>query len=288
MKIGVIGGGAIGMLVGAHVSLLGHDTTIYVRRKLQKQEIHKHGVILQGENFSAPVKSLLIGEWEKSDIFFVCVKQYHLNELLPLIKKIRSPIVFLQNGMGHLDMIAACKLEQDIIVGTCEHGAIRKNNYTVLHTGKGKVNLAMLKGYNDNVEALCSTLNGKNFPVVFEKEWHPILAKKLIINAVVNPLTGILQVKNGQLLSNPNFKRIAKKICDEASGVLGLNPVKEWDNVFAVIKKTKDNDSSMKIDIQNGRITEIEGIVGYLINHASVDLPYLNFVYETVVALTKD
>ncbi|MDQ7861306.1 2-dehydropantoate 2-reductase N-terminal domain-containing protein [Peribacillus frigoritolerans] len=39
------------------------------------------------------------------DLLLVAVKQYHLQQILPKIKDIQVPLLFLQNGYGHISYL---------------------------------------------------------------------------------------------------------------------------------------------------------------------------------------
>ena len=40
------------------------------------------------------------------------------------------------------------------------------------------------------------------FPVQIETDWEEIMHKKLVVNVCINPLTALLGVKNGELITN--------------------------------------------------------------------------------------
>ncbi|MCT2538070.1 2-dehydropantoate 2-reductase [Aquibacillus koreensis] len=284
MKIGVIGGGAIGLLVSTYLSRLGHDITIYVRNKEQKDEINNQGVHLVGER-PTKVTALFFHEYKEQDYVFVCVKSYQLASVIHAIKAIEAPTIFLQNGMGHVDDLQSYQLEQDIIVGTCEHGAMKKNHCSVHHTGFGKINLASLNGERDSLIRLVRVIDHPAFPFKEQNNWYKMLGEKLVVNAVINTITSIFQVKNGEILTNPYLESLAQSICNEVCVVLGFDQKREWRNVKTIIDLTKENNSSMKEDIFYNRQTEIESIIGYLLKHAKSSLPNLSFVYNAVNAL---
>ena len=105
MKIGIIGGGSIGLLISSYFSEF-HDVTVYVHRETQKKVIKEKGVTRfkhskKDKNLS--VKQNLYTNIKEEDCYFVCVKQHQMERLFPLFEdKINQPIIFLQNGMGHL------------------------------------------------------------------------------------------------------------------------------------------------------------------------------------------
>lgn len=284
MNIGIIGGGAIGLLVASKFSLLHHDVTIYVKRQNQKDAINHRGLTLYRSKAKCKVTAKLIEDIKVEDVLFVCTKQYQLKGVMEYLHHTSCPIIFMQNGMGHVDMIEG-HLKQELLVATCEHGAVRKDDTTVHHRGEGKINIASFHSNNGKVVKLHSLLHDPSFPIVLEEDWYIMLARKLIANVVINPITGIFQVKNGELLANPNLEELANKICQEAARVLGLNPEDEWNSVIDIIRGTKDNESSMKLDIAYKRKTEIEAMTGYIIDRATNEIPFVHFIDRAIKAI---
>lgn len=99
------------------------------------------------------------------------------------------------------------------------------------------------------------------------RQWH-----KLVANAVINPLTALHDVPNGQISDDPILREQATQLCEEADQVLQkLDPA--WpghslDNVLTVARATAGNTSSMRADRQRGAQTEIDAINGWLVKQA--------------------
>src|SRR5690625_4338907 len=95
MKVGIIGGGSIGLLISSYLCVE-HEVTIYVRRVEQKQKINDHGLYLSGNPTPFPVKALLLDEIEKEDYIIICVKQSQVSTILTKLNKDDqdTPVVF--------------------------------------------------------------------------------------------------------------------------------------------------------------------------------------------------
>ncbi|MDY0408097.1 2-dehydropantoate 2-reductase [Paracerasibacillus soli] len=204
---------------------------------------------------------------------------------MTVFKKIDAsvPIIFLQNGMGHIPFIQA--LKQPVYIGVVEHGVLKVNDNTFIQTGKGKVEIALYNGEQNKYQTITEQLNQRDFPVVNCDDWESMLAKKLVVNAVINPLTAIFNVQNGKILSNPFIQQLAFELCSETAEVLGIDKKKSWDHVQSIAESTSYNQSSMVKDLFHHRQTEIEAITGYILNKSSKKLPYSLFVYQSVKAL---
>ena len=117
--------------------------------------------------------------------------------------------------------------------------------------------------------------------------------EKLTINAILNPLTAILGIKNGEILEHDPIIRITRLLVEECSRILvslpelqsqgsslaskdrdemsleeRFSPARLSTLVTTVAQKTAANTSSMLQDVQGGRETEIEYINGYFVRRA--------------------
>ncbi|MFG6118140.1 2-dehydropantoate 2-reductase [Thalassobacillus sp. B23F22_16] len=283
MEIGIIGGGATGMLL-AHYLGESHQVTLYVRRKDQAASIESNGIQLEGTSIATIIRVRQIEEGIRNHaVLFVCVKQHHLDSLIPVLNEMDDSItvIFLQNGMAHIEK--AKELSANVMVGVIEHGALKVSDHTVRHTGRGIIRVASLTGSMDS-GSLVERLHQEDFPFVLEQDYYPMLAKKLIINAVINPLTALLEIRNGQLLDNPYLTKLARQLCREACNVLALDENEEWANVERIARSTAKNYSSMYKDLSAGRITEINAITGYLLKKSPGQIPAHSFIYQAINA----
>ncbi|KAH7886099.1 ketopantoate reductase PanE/ApbA C terminal-domain-containing protein [Phlebopus sp. FC_14] len=133
-------------------------------------------------------------------------------------------------------------------------------------------------------------------------KWSPIsdiqlaMRKKLVVNAVVNPLTAILGCRNGALFRDQGSERMLRNVCNEAAAVFQAQleaDTQAWldslppevdrsqvplgriphdlqaeslvNEVKRVAYLTRGNISSTLSDIRKGRPTEISFLNGYLV-----------------------
>lgn len=286
MNIGIIGGGSIGLLMGSYLGKR-HDVTLYVRRDAQKLEIEQKQLQLQVNGkqvLATEVQVANISTLTNHDCLFVCVKQTQLKGILPSLQGLTHhiPIIFLQNGMGHIE--EAKKLLQPTYLGVVEHGASKLNDYTVNHLGIGRVVLGSLTGDELQLTKIIQAIDQTNFPFEQSYEVALLLKEKLIVNAVINPLTALFNVPNGEIVENKHIKTLAKNICQEVANVLQLDEAASWSRVKTIAHNTKNNTSSMRADILHKRSTEIESIIGYIIKQDKEKLPFTTFIYHSILA----
>lgn len=268
MKIAIIGGGSLGLLFSYYLSEK-NDVCIYTRTKEQADLINKNGLHLINGGIAQPplkVSAAPVQDWKgNEELAIVAVKQYQLPGLMAELKaNARSSVLFLQNGYGHIKLLSEISAP-DVFVGSVEHGAVRANDYTVHHNGIGITRTAVFRG-DANLLQEISLMVPADFPVLLEPDYKEMLIKKLVVNAVINPLTAVLKVRNGELITNSFYFEIFKQMFEECALVLGLEHREEYlQNLMSVCEKTANNHSSMYKDVENGRQTEIDAILGYLL-----------------------
>jgi 2-dehydropantoate 2-reductase len=289
MKIGIIGAGSIGLLFAAYLSKT-YQVIVYTRKVEQAAAINENGVIVvkNGCETRHDIRACHIDMWHgKEDLIIVAVKQYQMEEIIDKIgQTVHSPsnILFLQNGMSHLKLLPRLS-GNNIFVGSVEQGALKENFYTVRHNGEGVTNLALFSGDCTNLTVFSAAVPA-NFPVCIHENYYDMLLSKLIINSVINPLTATLQVQNGELVKNEYYYKVLKDLFFEIAFTLDLDdPDVYFQRLIDVCQKTALNRSSMLKDLEMGRKTEVDAILGYVLNVAREQkkkAPILESLYHLV------
>ncbi|OJJ68303.1 hypothetical protein ASPBRDRAFT_58329 [Aspergillus brasiliensis CBS 101740] len=132
-------------------------------------------------------------------------------------------------------------------------------------------------------------------------ELHQAQLLKLATNCVVNPLTALLDVRNGSLLANSELQEMQRQLLQEISRVFrrlpelqGLPDVQELFSVASLeeqlignIEKTASNSSSMREDVRAGRATEIAFINGWIVRRGQelgLDCPTNRCLTQLILA----
>ena len=187
-----------------------------------------------------------------------------------------TTIVAMMNGMQHIDDIQAVAPECNLFLATTTAGCHRAGEQWIA-AGDGKT----LIGQQD-ASAAPSWFGTwqKGIPSL---EWcsdiNERLVEKVAINACINPLTAVHGVKNGALLSEPYLAR-AEQIIAEVENILTELGYAQLASriertVRTVMADTADNTSSMLSDVMAGRRTEVDSIVGWLLDRSKGDHPEL-------------
>ena len=217
-----------------------------------------------------------------------------------------STILFLQNGMGILDELNEKVFTNPLtrphyMLGIISHGVYSNSRFSVTHAGTGTIALGTVPRYpskwsertNPNQNVLrprTSQFLLRTFTrtpalsaTIFEySELAQLQLEKLVVNCVINPLTAILDCKNGELLASDGVTRIMRILVSEISLVIrSLPELQSTPNIQSrfsaaemeeltvrMAKMTALNYSSMCQDLRAGKSTEIDYITGYIVRRS--------------------
>ncbi|MCR6095933.1 2-dehydropantoate 2-reductase [Salipaludibacillus agaradhaerens] len=294
MNIAIIGGGSIGLLTASCLNSYLHNLLIVTRTSQQADAIGKKGLLYTSEQEKKTMMLEAVSQAHinklEADLVIVTLKQTVLDRWFTWAREniaLETPLLFLQNGMGHLEK-ANKVLPHPIIAGIVTHGAEKVSQTHVIHHGFGE----LYTGGHVSLKSIIRKLELKvpsHFPIVWETSIEIRIKKKLLINAIINPLTAIYNVKNGRLLEESGLRKQVKLLFNEAIQILGLSE-QDWMLVKNVIQQTSENTSSMRADLKAGKETEIDAIVGYLLtkgHEQKKQINHLEAVYRQIKSLEK-
>lgn len=188
----------------------------------------------------------------------------------------KTVIVAMMNGMQHVDDIRAIATNCSLYLASTTAGCHRSEDRWIT-AGEGKT----LIGHS-----------GEPLPPQWFKTWQAgvpavqwctdieaRLIEKVAVNACINPMTAVHRIKNGAL-SAPEYQQTLGQVIAEVSLILdelGHATIASTleQTVQNVILDTADNTSSMLSDVLAGRRTEIESIVGWLLDQSKHSHPTL-------------
>lgn len=286
MNFAVIGAGAVGMLTASLLKEAGCGVQLITRRQEQADLINAQGVKLDGQVQYIKAST----DWDNipaNAFIFITVKYGQLPDVIDILKHkcLENPIVFLQNGMMHLQMIKNLP-QKNIAAGVVEHGALKVSDAEVRHSGKGVFKFALLSGEEGRFLSLLK-INGVKSE--WQKDADKLLFRKVLLNCMINPLTALLSVKNGELLSNPHAYELLKNVYTELyTAFPEIETLLPFEQVTALCASTAVNTSSMLADKLAGRKMELDTILLYTIKRSPYLLPTLQTFYHLLKAAEQE
>lgn len=290
MRIEIIGAGAVGLLVASFLVEQQVDVMFVTRRQLPKEQkimrTNSDGTLT--DNLHVSVATELSGE---ADLIIVAVKYGDLQDVYAQLKTsdVTIPVLFVQNGLAHYE--EALQLpQQHIAFSSVQFGAQKLEAFHVAHKGIGVMKLAVGRGDERLFQPLLNYAQ-QQLPITFEVDAEAMLLEKALLNCFINPLTAILQVKNGQLIAENNAFQLLKNLYNEITTVFPhYGKTFQFEQVVALCEKTAENTSSMLADCLAGRATEADTIVAPILKKAAQQnqsMPVLQTLYLLVKALEE-
>jgi len=281
MRICILGPGSVGLFLAAHLAQ--HEQVTLVGRNVRaegKQDVNVVGLMeCQAEvNF--------IPHLVEADLLIVTTKSIHLDSVIPLLKDFKSPVVFIQNGLGINHLTRTELPGVPLIRGLCWFGVVRDASYTVRCNGFSRIALGSLQG-EINLGILQESLvkAGLTTDIVGNidcAEWE-----KGMLNISINGLCALTGERNGVIIDSPHLHEILVQLVRETQNVahaVGCNLDLEK-SVISLTQTTARNGNSMLQDIESGRATEIDYLNGYVMhlgNQIGINTPYNTTVYHLV------
>ncbi len=291
-SICIIGDGAIGSLFTAFALENGVD--VYRGLREGKNGV-KRVVSFSGEVRSVSTTDICPSSQPPScDLVVLPLKVYQLASALEEWKSIigETPVLLLQNGMGGEEIARHILPEQRIYQATTSHGALKISTDEVRHTGLGQTLAG--RSATTSPDQKCDNrirhiIESVFLPVQWCDDINVALWQKLSVNLVINPLTAIYDIPNGDILQ-PRFADTLNRLCEETAMVMQACGIIEdsatiLNRVKAIAKATVANYSSMHQDVAHQRPTEIEAITGYLLQKATslnINVPTHQALYQQV------
>jgi len=254
----------------------------------QKIEITTHGTPSSSSSFT--VELLQPEQGETIQNLIVATKTIKTVSALEAVKHRLgrdSTVLFTQNGMGTMEEVTREVFKDDAtrpryLACVTSHGVYSQGPFRSVHAGLANVTIGQTSPQNPGSQYLIDLITCA--PILSAREvTAPELLRlqleKLVINAMINPLTAIFNCKNGELFTRGPIVKVMRLLLLEASHMLLSLPELRDDPtsqdrfseeklegvVLDVAAKTAANTSSMLQDVRAGRPTEIDYINGHIV-----------------------
>jgi 2-dehydropantoate 2-reductase len=173
----------------------------------------------------------------------------------------------LQNGLGNLEQLQKVLGEERAAMGITTMGATSLGPGRVRAGGEGPTHL----GSHPRLKPIVDLLRQAELGIEIAEDMQGLVWGKLAINAAINPLTALLGIPNGELLTRPHALALMTEAAGETAAVAAAKGIDlPYDDPGAaaveVAGRTASNHSSMLQDIRRGAPTEIDAISGAIAN----------------------
>jgi 2-dehydropantoate 2-reductase len=278
MKIGIVGGGALGLTFAAALASA-HDVLVLVRRREIAERIANEGIALVDDGETEHVRVHATVEprsFAEREAVIVAVKAFATRDALaPLRDVLRSGalVVSVQNGLDFASDARAVLPGAHLAPGSTTQGAILLGPGRIRPIGSGTTTFARDDGAHPTSEELAGAFADAGLVATVVDDIRPVLWRKLILNAAINPLGALAARTNGSIASDPDLAALARILAAEAAAVAaaeGITIEDPWALVEGAARATAANRNSMLQDLDAGRPTENEAIGGALLRRAAM------------------
>jgi 2-dehydropantoate 2-reductase len=211
------------------------------------------------------------------DLVLVLVKSHQTAGIAPAIDRVLSPngvAITLQNGVGNLDALAQAVGVERATQGVTAQGANFVGPGAVRHAGAGLTHMAVLPERAGLIETVMALLNRSGIETHATHAADSLVWGKLAVNAGLNPLTALLDLPNGDLVTEPQRQSFMIAAAREVEAVAAAQGISlPYPDVAAQVQEvarvTGANISSMLQDVRRQVPTEIDAICGAVVRYGA-------------------
>jgi 2-dehydropantoate 2-reductase len=290
MKIAILGGGAVGLGLGATLHAAGCAPRIVVRNAatraaLQARGLHRFGffdpVAIAPEQLELLSDPAALAN-DPPDIALVCTKTTANPELSRVLEDAfggtppPTKWVFCQNGWGSERAFAGWLPEAQLFHARVITGfrRARENEIEITAHAQPIAVGSLFREPASALGSLCDRIAAGGLPCAFTRGIGAELWGKMLYNCALNPLGALLEVAYGELIQRPPSKALVESVVVEIFAVLAAAEFEApWPDagtyleVFyrELLPPTERHRSSMLQDLAAGRRTEIDALCGEVV-----------------------
>jgi 2-dehydropantoate 2-reductase len=260
--LGGIGGGAAGSLAAAGR----HDVVACMRRPIGRLTLDRpSGVVELPLTVLAEPQQARPADW-----VLLCTKAHHTTAAAPWLQRLCTPathVAVLQNGIDHVGRVAPLAGSARVVPVLVYYNAERLAPDHVRIRQAGARDLVVAD--DEAGRAFAQLLDGTELRAVLTNEFATLAWRKLLINAVANPITA-LTMQRQAVLRRPDVEELCGAVLDEAVAVARADGVRLADDevacTLAMLRTFSDKfGTSMYFDRLAGRSLEVEALTGAIV-----------------------
>ena len=304
MTVAVVGAGAIGGLLGAHLSRAGQDVVLIARGQ-HLAAMRARGVTVRspdGDITARPRCTDEIGAISEADVVFITLKAHSIPAVAPAIGaalKDGASVVGAMNGIPwwyfpdrHLDSVdrggvIARSIPRGQTIGAVVYpAAIVIEPGVIEHVEGNRFSLGELDGAKtERVQAISRMLADAGFKAPVQPRLVNEIWLKLVGNATLNPVSAITRATMGAMLGSPESRDLIRSLMQEVDAVaraLGVDLPVSIDKRIEGAAAVGGHKTSMLQDLEAGKPLELDALLGAVIEIADwqqVEVPRLRVIY---------
>ncbi|MDB5082146.1 MAG: panE, 2-dehydropantoate 2-reductase [Chloroflexi bacterium] len=321
MKICIVGAGAIGGYMGAKLALAGEDVTL-IARGPHLEAIRQNGLKLIMKDGSEQVitNALAISDMAEAgpqDAVIVALKAHSLPALAPAMRALYGPetmVVAAQNGIPWWyfrgiespypdyrvkavdpEGVIEQNMEVSRVIGCVVYPATEISAPGVIrHIEGDRFSIGEIDGNkSDRIKQLSQTLTKAGLKAPVRTNIRSEIWIKLWGNLAFNPISALTRALLSDITDFPLTRELARQMMTEAQTIatkLGVEFGISLEQRIEGAANVGAHKTSMLQDIESGRPTEVDAIVGAVAELGRLTgtpTPYIDALYACVKLLEK-
>ncbi|MEO7039959.1 MAG: 2-dehydropantoate 2-reductase [Candidatus Elarobacter sp.] len=208
------------------------------------------------------------------DAVLVAVKSYATASALAPLRGVLRPhalVASVQNGIDNAEIARAALPGVRVVAGSTMQGAVSLGDGRIRPIRRAPTVFARDDTAPPTSDELAAAFRAAGLDASVVDDPAPLLWRKLVVNAALNPVGALARRTNGDVVTDPDLAPLARTLALEAGAVAaasGIDAGDAWATVQAAGRETAANQSSMLQDVDAGRPTEIEAICGAIVRRA--------------------
>jgi 2-dehydropantoate 2-reductase len=271
MQVAVVGLGGIGGGIAGSLAAAGrHDVTACTRRPIERLTLERQ-VGEAMETVEPPLRVLADpAQAEPADWVLLCTKAHHTAAAAPWLERLcaaKTHVAVMQNGIDHVARVAPFAGGATVVPVLVYYNGERlaPDRVRLRRAGNHDVVVADDPGGR----AYARLLEGTPLKVLFSDDFTTLAWRKLLINAVANPVTA-LTLQRQAVLRRPDVEQLCRDILDEAVAVARADGARLADDETDHTIRTLHTFSgalgtSMYFDRLAGHSLEVEALTGPIV-----------------------
>ncbi|GAC1658084.1 MAG: 2-dehydropantoate 2-reductase [Candidatus Elarobacter sp.] len=322
MRICIVGAGAIGGMLGAHLALAGEQVTFIEKNRDHANAIRSNGLRVEGQGEAVVARDVTVSdsfaEAGEQDLVIIAVKAHQIALLLPDLRQLfgaKTLVMTVQNGIpwwyffkhggpydgrtinavdpsGFIDR----HIEHERIVGCIVYPAGEVIAPGVVHVVEGnRFPVGELDGSrSERIEALSQLLVRAGFKSYVLDDIRAEIWLKLWGNLSFNPISALTHGTLAGICRNPLTRGLAAAMMAEAQQIgekLGIQFRHTIEKRIDGAASVGEHKTSMLQDVEAGRPLEIEALVGAVVELGRLTetpTPHIDSIYAAVTLLNEN
>jgi len=299
MKIAIMGTGGVGGYYGGLLAQQGHEVT-FIARGDHLKAIQENGLqvkSIHGDFHIQPAKATDDpGQIGLVDLVVFCTKTYSIDHAAQQIKPIvgeETTVLPLQNGIDAAERIGAVVGMEHLIGGaTWISSAVEAPGIIKQVSQFRRVVLGELDGQvSARAQAVHKAFEETGITAELSEDILKILWTKFVFISMASSLGSLTRLTIGQYRSVPETRTMMTGLMQEVEAVARAQGVELDSDVVQKSMDFVDNATpqikpSMQLDVEAGRISEIEamiGVIGHKGRELGVPTPVAHMVYASLL-----